>query len=466
MARNTGLSTAAAAAAVPATPGSPAPAHAWPRPLRAWYLVSLLTLAYIFSFVDKYIPALLVEPLQRDLGISDTEMGLLLGPAFAVLYATLGLPMDWLADRFRRTTLVAMGVALWSLATAASGLAGSFGRLLLARVGVGIGDATLAPCALSMIPDSFPPERRGRPIALYVAAQSFGAGLAALGGAAVLAWANAQSEISLPVVGIVAPWQFTFIAVGAPGLIVALLLLLAREPPREVAAHNSTSMRQTLRWLGARAPVYASLTAVVSVMTIVAYSQNWYAALWQRQWGWDITRFATWSGLALIIVGPLTVNLTGWLSDRLCAQGRTDGPLLIVLAGTLLLVPTGILAPLMPTGELAFAVWLCNLVGLSMVSAAAPVALLNITPGEMRGQVSALFYMIIMLAGLVIGPLAVGLFNDVLFAGGNIALACSLVPLVTGIPGLALLGYTRREYSKAVAGPYNAGFGSRPSGSE
>jgi MFS family permease len=140
--------------------------------------------------------------------------------------------------------------------------------------------------------------------------------------------------------------------------------------------------------------------------------------------------------------------------------------LLIVLAGTLLLVPTGILAPLMPTGELAFAVWLCNLVGLSMVSAAAPVALLNITPGEMRGQVSALFYMIIMLAGLVIGPLAVGLFNDALFAGSNIALACSLVPLVAGIPGLALLGYTRREYRKAVAGPYNAGVGSRPSGSE
>ena len=101
-----------------------------------------------------------------------------------------------------------------------------------------------------------------------------------------------------------------------------------------------------------------------------------------------------------------------------------------------------------------------------MVSAAAPVALLNITPGEMRGQVSALFYMIIMLAGLVIGPLAVGLFNDALFAGSNIGLACSLVPLVTGIPGLALLGYTRREYRKAVAGPYNASFGSRPSGSE
>ena len=466
MAQDAGLITAAVPAQAAALPDSSTPAHVWPRPLRAWYLVTLLTIAYIFSFVDKYIPALLVEPLKRDLDLSDTEMGLLLGPAFAVLYATLGLPMGWLADRYRRTTLVAMGVTLWSLATAASGLASSFGRLLLARVGVGIGDATLAPCAMSMISDSFPPERRGRPIALYVAAQSFGAGLAALGGAAVLGWANAQSEISLPGFGVLVPWQFTFIAVGTPGLVVAVLLLLMREPAREVSAQHSTTMRQTLRYLGARWPSYASLTAVVSVMTIVAYSQNWYAALWQREWGWDITRFATWSGLALIIVGPLTVNLTGWLSDRLCARGRSDGPLLIIMAGTLLLVPTGALAPLMPSGELAFVVWLFNLVGLSAVSAAAPVALLNITPGEMRGQVSALFYMIIMLTGLVVGPLAVGFFNDALFAGGNIALACALLPLIIGVPGLALLRRTQREYRKALAGPYNGAPLTRQPGSD
>ena len=125
------------------------------------------------------------------------------------------------------------------------------------------------------------------------------------------------------------------------------------------------------------------------------------------------------------------------------------------MAGTLLLVPTGILVPLMPSGELAFVVWLCNLVGISAVSAAAPVALLNITPGEMRGQLSALFYMVIMLTGLVVGPLAVGFFNDRLFAGSNIALACALLPLIVGVPGLALLRYTQRAYSKAVAGQYN-----------
>ncbi len=426
--------------------------HQYRSPVRAWYLVSLLTIAYIFSFVDKYLPALLIEPIKQALGASDTQMGLLLGPAFAVLYATLGLPLGWLADRTRRNSLVAGGVALWSLATASSGLARNFTQLLLARVGVGVGDAALAPCALSLISDSFPPDKRGRPVALYITAQSLGAGLAMLGGGAVLAWATTQPVIDLPLVGIVAPWQFTFLTVGLPGVLVAVLLFVAREPGREPAVIGAVSMRTTLIWLRERWRSFGSLTALVCVMTVVAYSQNWYAALFQRNWGWDIARYALWSGLALIIVGPLVVNLTGWWCDRQLGRGRTDAPLAVVIAGTVLLLPPGILAPLMPTGELAVAVWLLNLCGLSMVSAAAPVALLAITPGEMRGQVSALFYMVIMLTGLVVGPLAVGLLNDLLFAGQRLDLACALVPVIVGLPGLALLGFTRRHYVAAAAG--------------
>jgi MFS family permease len=426
--------------------------HQYPSPVRAWYLVSLLTIAYIFSFLDKYLPVLLIEPIKQALGASDTQMGLLLGPAFAVLYATLGLPLGWLADRTRRNSLVAGGVALWSLATASSGLARNFTQLLLARVGVGVGDAALAPCALSLISDSFPPDKRGRPVALYITAQSLGAGLAMLGGGAVLAWATTQPVIDLPLVGIVAPWQFTFLTVGLPGVLVAVLLFVAREPGREPAVIGAVSMRTTLIWLRQRWRSFGSLTALVCVMTVVAYSQNWYAALFQRNWGWDIARYALWSGLALIIVGPLVVNLTGWWCDRQLGRGRTDAPLAVVIAGTVLLLPPGVLAPLMPTGELAVAVWLLNLCGLSMVSAAAPIALLAITPGEMRGQVSALFYMVIMLTGLVVGPLAVGLLNDLLFAGQRLDLACALVPVIVGLPGLGLLGFTRRHYVAAAAG--------------
>lgn len=422
----------------------------YPTPLRAWYLVSLLTLAYVLSFVDKYLPALLIEPIKQDLGVSDTQMGLLLGPAFAILYAALGLPLGWLADRKRRTALVATGVVLWSLATAASGLARNFAQLLLARVGVGVGDAALAPGALSLISDSFPPEKRGRPVALYIGAQSLGAGLALLGGAGVLAWAGTQSALLLPWVGPLAPWQVTFLVVGVPGVLVALLLYFAGEPRRQSASQGGLSMQHTLSWLRDRWQTFGGLTGLVCVMTVVAYSQNWYPALFQRQWGWGIARYATWSGLALVLIGPLVVNLTGWWCDRSLRKGRKSAPLTAIITGTLLLLPPGILAPLMPSGELAFLVWLLNLCGLSMVSAAAPVALLAITPGEMRGQVSALFYMVIMLAGLLVGPLAVGLSNDQFFAGERLDLACALVPALAGLPGLVLLRRLRRRYDQAL----------------
>ena len=160
----------------------------YPRAGYAWYTVVLLTIAYIFSFVDRYILGLLVEPIKLDMQLTDTQIGLLLGPAFAIFYTTMGLPLGWLADRARRTLIVAVGITIWSLATAASGLAKGFGQLFAARVTVGVGEATLSPCALSMIADSFPEKRRGKPVAFYSAALSLGAGIASLTGATVLAW--------------------------------------------------------------------------------------------------------------------------------------------------------------------------------------------------------------------------------------------------------------------------------------
>ncbi|MGI9309156.1 MAG: MFS transporter [Gammaproteobacteria bacterium] len=421
-----------------------------PYPSRryAWYSVALLTVAYIFSFVDRYILSLLVEPIKQDLGLSDTEIGLLLGTAFALFFAVMGLPLGWLADRGRRTWIVGTGVALWSLATAVSGLARSFVQLFLARIGVGVGEASLAPCALSLISDSFPESKRGRPISFYTAAQSLGAGIAFVGGGAVFAWASSAASIDIPGLGALKPWQFTFFAVGLPGLLVALPLFLLREPPRqERLSDDAPSMRAALTHVGTRWKTYAAFVAFPTVMTIVAYSQNWYAAMFQRTWAWDIATFATYFGIALLVIGPVTVNTAGWLCDRLSSRGVSDGPVKVMLGGSLLLVPTGILAPLMPSGELAFAVLLINLVGQSTVSAAAPIALLNITPGEIRGQISALFYMIIAPVGLVIGPLAVGILNDFVFGEAGIRYSAAWVALVFGAPLIVIAGFCRRSYS-------------------
>lgn len=412
----------------------------------------LLTVAYVFNFVDRYILSLLVEPIKADLGLSDTQMALLIGPAFAVLYGVAGLPLGWLADRGRRTLILGSGVALWSLATAASALARSYGQLFLARVGVGVGEATLNPCALSMISDSFPPERRGRPIAFFTGAQSIGAGLAALGGAAILAWAASMDKLELPWLGEVQPWQFTFVVVGLPGLLLALLLLVAREPARQERAASATgaTMKNTLAYLWQRRGTYLSFVAFPLVMTTVAYSQSFFAAMYMRTWDWPLQKYALWSGLALIIIGPITVNTAGWICDRLVKKGVMDGPVRVMLAGSVLLILFGILSPLMPSGELAFVVWLFNLVGMSTVSASAPIAMLNIAPATMRGQFTAIFYMITSLGGLLIGPTAVGLLSDFVFGAQGLTYATAVVPALFGLPVLLLAGFTRRRYLREL----------------
>ena len=157
---------------------------------------------------------------------------MLLGPAFGIFYATMGLPLGLLADRSRRTWIVAAGIAVWSAATAFSGLAKNFAHMFVARLSVGIGEATLSPCAMSLISDSFPEDQRGKPIAMYSSAISVGSALAALLGAAVLTWAKASGGLTFPIVGALAPWQIAFLTVGLPGLILAIPFLLLPEPRR------------------------------------------------------------------------------------------------------------------------------------------------------------------------------------------------------------------------------------------
>ena len=321
------------------------PEEKYPSPRYAWYLVSILTIAYILSFVDRYILGLLIEPIKADLDLSDTQIGWLLGFAFAIFYATMGLPLGYLADRKRRTWLVAAGIAVWSAATAASGLAKNFVHLFIARVSVGAGEATLSPCAMSMISDSFPPERRGKPIAFYTAALSLGAGIASLVSAAVLTWAKSVPEVTLPAVGAVAPWQFTFFVVGLPGLLVAVIMFFMREPKRlgrSAAGSSGAGFTDMLKFVGARWRIYGSFIIFVCLMTICAYSQGWYAPMFQRTWGWEAQTYAWVNGIVLLATGPLTVNVAGWLSDKLYSQGRRDAPLLIVIIGAFILVPTGV----------------------------------------------------------------------------------------------------------------------------
>ena len=431
----------------------------YPRAKYAWYMVIVLTVAYIFSFVDRYILGLLIEPIKADLGLSDTQIGLLLGPAFAIFYATMGLPLGYLADRKRRTWIIAAGVFVWSFATAASGLAKNFYHLFVARISVGVGEATLSPCAMSMISDSFPREKRGKPIAFYSAALSLGAGVASLVSASVLSWAKSVPEISLPVVGTVAPWQFTFFIVGAPGILLAILMFAMREPKRQRTQGQAVQPNFTvmLKHVGRRWNIYVSFVAFVCLMTIIAYSQGWYAPMFKRTWGWEAEKYAVVNAIVLLAVGPLTVNVAGWVNDKLYSQGRKDAPLLIMIVGALLMVPTGIIAPLMPSPWLAMGVLVFNTIGIATTTATGVTGLMNITPSEIRGQTVALYYMTISFAGLFLGPMSVGWLSDNVFGNEHLNYAAATVPAIFGIPVLLTIRYALRTYLAEVRAQEAAG---------
>jgi len=427
---------------------------ALPRPAYAWYTVILLTLVYVFSFIDRFILSLLVEPIKHDMNLTDTQIGLLLGPAFAIFYTTMGIPLGWLADHARRTWIIGIGITLWSLATAACGLASNFVQLFTARITVGVGEATLSPCGLSLIADSFPPERRGRPIAFYNSGVSLGAGIAFLAGASVIVWSRTVTEVSIPGFGEVAPWQFAFILVGLAGLPVAMLMFALREPARQkqgdLVDPGTASPRVAFKYVQQNWRAYG-FVMVACIMTTVTYSQNWSPAMYQRTWGWPPERYAFYYGIALVIIGPLSVNLSGWLSDKMYARGKKEAPVLVIVWGGLLLIPTGFISPLMPTGELAFAVLLFNLVGLAMVSALAPVALLNITPSEIRGQIIAIYYLVISITGLVLGPMNVGLMNDWVVGEAGVRYSVALVPVIFGLPVIAIMRWALKSYRAEIA---------------
>lgn len=426
----------------------------YPSRYYAWFMVSLLTIAYILSYVDRYILGLLVEPIKADLGLTDTQIGLLMGPAFGIVYATMGLPIGWLADHKRRTYIVAAGISLWSAATALTGLAKNFTHVFAARMCVGIGEASLSPCTMSMISDSFPPERRGKPIAFYTAATSLGAGIASLVAAGVLSWAKSVPQIELGPLGIVAPWQFIFILVGVPGVLLGAIFLFVREPTRitqsSTSALKETNLLAMLGYVKSRFLPYLGVFGLSSTMTIVAYSQGWLAATFERTWGWGAEQYVLINAIILLAFGPLTVNLAGWLSDRLYIRGKQNASYLILLAGVLVLVPTGIAATLMPGPELAFVMLALNTVGLATATAVGPAAIVNMTPEHIRAQVVALYYMIISLAGLIFGPMTVSLLSDYVLGNENLRYAVAAVPLIFGVPALLLGWYARKSYKKQL----------------
>jgi MFS family permease len=429
------------------------PVKPYPSAAAGWFLVVMLTVGYIFSFVDRYILGLLIEPIKAEFDLSDRSIGWLLS-AFTLVYGFVGIFMGWLVDRGKRLWIVSIGVALWSVATVATGMAKNFVQLFTARMGVGIGEATLSPATFSMIGDSFPTEKRGKPIAFYSAALPIGAGLASLLSGAVIAWTASSGSQSLPYFGELSPWRYTMIIVGLPGLLLALIFLLMKEPARRPAAASSnvisgSGFTDALRYLWDNKALYIGFVLVICAMTAIAYSHGFLAPTFERTWGWSPQKYAYVNGIALLLIGPLNMMIMGSISDWWTKKGVKDASLRILYIGFFIMIPSGVIPLFMPTAELAFALLCINTIGIGIVSAIGVTSLLVITPAQIRGQVVALYYLAISWFGSL-GPIAVGELSSGVFGEDNLRYAVAAIPVIFAIAPLLMMPLTKRLYREQM----------------
>jgi len=369
----------------------------------AVYALCIFALSNGFNFLDRQILAILLEPIRADLGVSDTALGFLSGPAFALFYALAGLPIARWVDHGSRRTIMAFGIALWSLMTAACGLARNFVQLAVARTLVGVGEATQTPSAHSLISDSFEPRRRATALAI----NSAGANVGVLVGLALGGWlADAYG------------WRVTFVSVGLPGLVVALLIrLTVREPTRgsadgTTASRDAGSFAEAARALW-RLRTYRHAALGASLQALFGYSLiSWAPTFMARVHGWSAGEIGLPLGLIMGLGGAAGAILGGALSDRL---GRRDPrwytylPFLTAIA----MLPFALLFLLWPDG--GGMLWYAPAVVLGTFYPAPCYALAqNLVPPHMRGTSSAVMLLAITIIGLGVGPQLVGLLNDAL----------------------------------------------------
>ena len=434
-------------------------AEAYPRRGAAWYALGVLTLCYTFSYIDRQILAFLVGPLKQDMHITDTQIGLLQGLAFAMFYAFFGLPMGMLADRFNRRNIVLAGLVVWSAMTALSGAARGYWTLAFARMGVGIGEAVINPCALSMIADYFPRERLSSALSVYMMGIQLGAGLALIIGGIVVHAVTSLPPIEIAGYGPIAPWRLTFLAVGLPGLLIAVLLWTVKEPPRRSSASSLGAtttplpLGEALKEIFSRWQSVLGLALMIGSQALSNYALlGWGPTFFERVHGWQRSQTGLVLGTLVLGSGCLGLYLGGRLADAWQRRGITDATLrvgLVSLFGVGLTLPVAMLLPT-ATGTVALLAFGVLFVGLPIGSSYA--GLQFIFPNRIRGLATAVVILIVNLVGLGLGSLLPGLFTDYLFAdemkvGSSIALTIALSSVV----GATVVSFTLRPYRRHYA---------------
>jgi MFS family permease len=391
----------------------------------AWYATAVLAFMFWMSVLDRFIISLLVAPLRRDMGITDTQFALLNGTAFIVTFALLGLAAGVLADRFSRRAIIFLGVTIWSLATAACGVTQNFAQLFLARIGVGAGEACLNPCATSMISDFFPRERLTLATAMYAIGGTVGAGMAFLVGGTIISLVSRHDVIAIPFIGDIRSWQAVFIIIGVPGLALALLIFTISEPARRgktnlVPAGGSwwAAYAALMKFMNLRRRFFLwHYLGFMFASVVIVGCIGWYPAHMARTFQMNTGQIGLTLGLTIVCAGVIGKVLCGRAVDALYRRGYLDAQIRWYAGCLLVAAPAGVIGTTSGTPGV-FLTGIGVMVALLQPLPACAYAAMNlITPNELRGAGVAFFNLTAGLLGSISGPVLIAVIGEHFFKG-------------------------------------------------
>tara|TARA_B100001540_G_scaffold104842_1_gene94614 strand:- start:5057 stop:6361 length:1305 start_codon:yes stop_codon:yes gene_type:complete len=416
--------------------------RSYPAKKHSYSAVAILTLAQIFAFIDRQIPSMLVEPIKQDFNLTDSQIALLGGAAFSIFYAIMALPIGYAVDRYQRTKVLGTGIFLWSLMTALAGLANSFGKLFGARIGVAVGEAVMAPTSVSLVSDSFPENKQGKPMGIITAGVYIGIGITLLGGGFLIDYLTSIGGITLPLIGYLKPWQATFMIVGIPGLVLAIAAFYLKEPKRleEQTDKQLKDRKNVFLHLKEHRKTLIPMFGGLIFMALIFYSFSfWAPTMMIRTFDISLTEVGFILGMITIISSITGTIAAGSAVDYLRNKNYSDAPVRAAMIAVILALP--------PVISLSFVqnelgAWICIALYLLFISSFAPLGLLaisGVSTGNVKGQTAAIHAFLMMAFGLSLGPQLTAFFTDFVFVDPNLLInSVSLTGLIV-LPISALL---------------------------
>jgi MFS family permease len=425
-------------------------AAAWPDRHRAWAALALLMATAIVSQLDRAVINLLIEPIQAEYGLSDTQFGALQSIAFGAFYVVMAIPLGILADRYQRRAVIGIGIGVFSLFSLGTGLARNYTQLFIARMGVGVGEASVTPAGFSLISDLFPPEKLGRAISFFTMSNFIGTSLAYVVGGALLGWFDQMHAARSEALYGAQPWQLTIMCIALPGLLLAPCFLLLQEPSRRglTGQRQRVGFMDLMRELGKRRSFLILMIAGMAMASTMTYAVSmWTPALFIRVYGWSAPQIGAWLGILVLVGGVVGSYLAGWITDVLTQRSKLAAPINVAAISAIGVGLFGVAAPLMPTPIMSLLCFVPVMFLKPMAFACIPVALQMVMPNQLRAQVSATYLTIINLVGLGLGPLVVGLMTDHVFTvPGGLRYSMSVITAITVPLMIVMLLLSRGPY--------------------